>query len=119
MALHWDFKCKAGTVTQVQDGREFTHNFYQGNALMIVTHEYEKDGEQWYDMMWFFVGEDHAKNCLGLSKGYDNMFGPDGITRLTIYRDHCSEWLRIVKLFTKAFPHIAIDLRDTAPDKEA
>ena len=118
MALHWDFRYKAGTVTQVQNGHEFTANFYEGNSLMIVLYEYEKDGENLYDLLWFFMDEAHAKNCLGLSKGHDNMFDADAITNLTIYRDHCRQWLTLVKLFTKAFPHIAIDIRDTAPGEE-
>lgn len=117
MALRWDFKCKAGTVTQVGNGHESTVSFYEGNSLMIVLHEYEKGGQNYYDLLWFFLDEAHAKNCLGLSKGHYNMFGEYGITRLTIYRDHCRQWLTLVKLFTKAFPHIAIDIRETAPEQ--
>lgn len=118
MALRWDFKEKSGTVTEMRDEHEVTFNFYEGNALMIVTHEYENDGEQYYDMQWFFIGEDHAKNCLGLSKGHDNMFGKNGITRMTIYRSHCRQWKKIVDLFSKAFPQIVIELRETEPIAE-
>lgn len=115
MALRWDFKEKAGTVTEIQLGKEFTHNFYEGNALMIALYEYtEDDGTKMYDLMWFFCDEAHAKNCLGLKKNaqgeQSNMFGEDGITHLTIYREHCRQWQTIVNLFTKAFPHITIEL---------
>ena len=118
MALQWDFKRKSGTVTEKRGEREVTFNFYEGNALMIVPYEYEKDGEGYYDMQWFFIGEDHAKNCLGLSKGHDNMFGADGITRLTIYREHCRQWKKLVDLFTRAFPNIAIEMRNTEPEAQ-
>ena len=118
MALQWSFKEKAGTVTERNGEHEVTHNFYEGNALMIVTHEYEKDSEQYYDMLWFFIGEDHAKNCLGLSKGHYNMFGKDGITRLTIYRAHCRHWKKIIDLFTRAFPKIVIELQESEPNME-
>ena len=116
MALHWDFRFKAGTVTEKNGDKTATFNFYVGNAFMIVTHEFvDDDGVEKYDMRWFFVGVDHAKNCLGLSKGHDNMFGADGITSLTIYRDNCYCWKDIVKLFTKAFPDITITLYATEP----
>ncbi len=118
MALQWDFNEKAGTVTVRYDGQEATHNFYEGNALMIVTHEFMENGEERYNMLWFFLGMDHAKNCLGLSKGHDNMFGNDGITHLTIYRDHCRNWKNLVDLFVKAFPKIAIELLDAEPKEE-
>lgn len=118
MALNWSFKEKAGTVTEIRDGNEVTFNFYEGNALMIVTHEYEQDGEQYYNMQWFFIGEDHAKNCLGLSKGHDNMFGENGIARLTIYRAHCRQWKKIIDLFTRAFPNIMIEVLAAEPDAE-
>lgn len=118
MALQWNFKKKAGTVTENRNGKEVTFNFYEGNALMIVTHEYEKDGEGYYDMQWFFIGEDHAKNCLGLTKGHDNMFGTDGITRLTIYRENCRQWKKLIDLFTRAFPNIAIEMHNTEPEAQ-
>lgn len=112
MALNWDFKRKAGTVTQNIGKEDITLNWYEGNALMIVTNEWkeEKTGEELYSMAWFFIGDDHAKNCLGLSKGHTNMFEDHPITKLTIYRDHCRQWLNIVKYFTKAFPDIEITI---------
>ena len=118
MALQWSFTEKSGTVTEVRGGREITFNFYEGNAFMIVPHEYEQDGEQYWDMQWFFIGEDHAKNCLGLSKGHDNMFGENGITRMTIYRAHCRQWKKIIDLFTRAFPNIVIEVRNVEPSEE-
>ena len=118
MALQWSVKEKAGTVTENREGSEITLPFYEGNALMIVTHEYEKDGQQLYDMQWFFMDEYHAKNCLGLAKGHDNMFGAGGIVSLTIYREHCRQWQKLVTLFTKAFPKIAVDILESEPKSE-
>lgn len=114
MALQWDFDKKAGTVTQIYDGKEWTYNFYEGNALMIVTYEFEENGEERYSMAWFFTGMDHARRCLGLKKLDDgtknNMFGENGITRLVIYRQNCNQWPDIVELFSKAFPKIVIEI---------
>ena len=116
MALRWDFNQKAGTVTEIRGQHEVTFNFYEGNALMIVLHEYEEDGEGYYDLQWFFCDEEHAKNCLGLVKGKDNMFGEGNINRLTIYRDNCRQWKKLIDLFTKAFPKIKIELLDARAD---
>lgn len=120
MALRWDFREKSGIVTEkLRDGSSASFNFYEGNALMIVPHEFtDEDGVERYDMRWFFIGEDHAKNCLGIAKGHENMFGPDGITSLTIYRDHCRYWKKLVNLFTRAFPGITILISASAPDHE-
>lgn len=120
MALQWSFKEKAGLVTEVQNGHDFTLPFYVGNAMMIVTYEYtDEDGVDKYDLMWFFTGEEHAKNCLGLQKNLndrqENMFGENGITRLVIYREWCRDWQTLVDLFVKAFPHIVIEIYEQEP----
>ena len=41
MAIRWDFNHKGGTVTQEHGG---THNWYEGNGLMIVLNEWEEKG---------------------------------------------------------------------------
>ncbi len=123
MALQWDWNRKSGTVTQVFGGREYTSNFYQGNALMIVTNEFVENGEERYTVIWFFTERDHAERCLGLQKCDDgtrcNMFEHEGtVTRLVIYKEHCSKWQTLVDLFTKVFPEIVIELHAKAPDEE-
>ena len=123
MALQWDWNKKSGTVTQVYGGKEYTSNFYEGNALMIVTNEFEEDGVERYNVIWFFTGKDHAERCLGLQECDDgtktNMFERDGmVTRLVIYKEHCRQWQTLIDLFTKAIPEIVIELRAKAPDKE-
>lgn len=131
MALHWDFKCKAGTVEAhpVWNGvqRDVTFNFYEGNALMITTFEYEKDGDRWYDMVWFFMDKEHARRCLGLKKCPDgttnNMLDEQNITRITIYRNNCYQWKTLIDLFSRAIPNadiqILADDPDTRQSKEA
>lgn len=123
MALQWDWNKKSGTVTQVYGGEEYTSNFYEGNALMIVTNEFEEDGVERYNVIWFFTGKDHAERCLGLQECDDgtktNMFERDGmVTRLVIYKEHCRHWQTLIDLFTKAIPEIVIELRAKAPDEE-
>lgn len=112
MALTWEWKKLSGTITENNYGKDVTFNFYEGNALMIVMNEYKnEEGKEMYSLHWFFCDEAHAKNCLGLVKGKDNMFEPGQVKSLTIYRDNCRQWEKIVKLFTKAFPEIEITIR--------
>ena len=123
MALQWDWNKKSGTVTQVYGGEEYTSNFYEGNALMIVTNEFEEDGVERYNVIWFFTGKDHAERCLGLQERDDgtksNMIERDGmVTRLVIYKEHCRHWQTLIDLFTKAIPEIVIELRAKAPDEK-
>lgn len=111
MALRWQFDEPGGTVTvQNAEGAERTDNWYEGNALMIVTNEWEKDGESYYSLGWFLADEAHAKACLGLAKDSENMFAPGRISKLTINRKHCYQWKKLVSLMTKAFPDIEIVL---------
>ena len=111
MALTWEWNKVSGTITENNYGKDVTFNFYEGNAMMIVLQEYTDDeGTDRYDLHWFFCDETHAKNCLGLAKGQENMFEPGQVKCLVIYRDNCRQWEKIVKLFTKAFPNIEITL---------
>ena len=48
MALQWDWKEKIGEATLVQmhpdePDREFTLDLYQGNAYLIMIHEFKDD----------------------------------------------------------------------------
>lgn len=119
MALRWDFRCKAGTLTQVQDGHEFTISFYEGNAFMIATYEFEENGVEKYDLMWFFVGEDHARRCLGIDKCDDgkkkNIYADQPFTSITLYRDNSRYWKKIADYFIKAFPDITVTILPHAP----
>lgn len=118
MALHWDFKEKAGTVTLNQRGKDITLNWYEGNATMIVLNEWTEDnGEEMWSMAWFFASDDHAKRCLGLVKGETNMFESNPITNLTVYMNHCREWVKLVKMFAKAFPDIEIRVLTKEPQE--
>ena len=109
MAIRWDFKFPAGKVT-MEDGNTF--NWYVGNALMIVLNEWEEDGKEYYSLNWFFADLDHAKNCLGISKGYKNMFADtnNGIRKMTMSVERCYEWKKFIPILLKAFPDIEITL---------
>ena len=85
MALTWEWKNLSGTITEINYGKEHTFNFYEGNALMIVLNEYkDENGEDMYNLHWFFCDEAHAKNCLGLAKGHENMLEENSVKNITV-----------------------------------
>lgn len=115
MSLNWEWNRKCGTVTQTIGRKDYTFDWYEGNALMIAICEFTENGTEKYQLQWFFCDEGHAKNCLGLSKGHECIFDDGMVKSLTIYRENSRHWEKIVKLFAKAFPDIEITVKAKAP----
>lgn len=108
MALRWDFKAPGGTVT-LQNGDVI--NWYQGNCMMIALDEFKADdGEEHYSLAWFFADSEHAKNCLGLTKDHENIFKDNPFVEITVNRQYCYEWDRMVRILVKAFPDLVVIL---------
>ena len=79
MALNWEWKNKIGTAKLVQeqdDGtfRRFKIDLYRCNGLFVACYHYKQDGRKVYDLVNFACDKEHFKRCLGLSKGYDNIY---------------------------------------------
>lgn len=104
MALHWDFKKKIGMITI--KGKEF--NLYEGNAFLIMLHEYEENGEQWWQMYSFWVDKEHARRCLGLAKGTQNIH--EGIEKIRLNKKVSRNYKDIISLLVKAFDSITIEI---------
>ena len=127
MALRWDWKEKVGEIDfeQTRDGKTntYTLSLYEGNALLIMLYEYNKDGKDMYDMWSFFVDKTHAKKCLGLQKNADGElvnFYDDGwnkITEIRLNKAKSRNFKDIIELFSKAFDNITIEIY-TEKDKE-
>lgn len=92
MALTWNWNKKVGELFTEQtiggETRQFVHPLYNGNALLIMTNEWEEDGVEKYGMYNFWVDEHHMKACLGLIKN------ADGVKR-NIYKDGWDKWTKI------------------------
>lgn len=74
MSLNWNFKKDfyGVMITRYQTKDETIvnqYNLYDGNALMIACFETNKK----YQVRDFFTNKDHMKNCLGLTKGFENI----------------------------------------------
>lgn len=112
MALNWKWSEKAGEmIFREADGEELKISLYQGNALLIMLYEYEDEtGNEMYNMWSFWADEQHAKNCLGLSKGTDNIYLPGQIVSVTFYRSAITikDIAKLEKLITAVYPEAEI-----------
>lgn len=103
MSLNWEWKKKMGECHYANGA---VANLYQGNALVIAVCEYEDDT---YQLAWFACDENHMKNMLGLTKGYDNDFRYFGITKLRLNVSYPNT-SKLVTLIAKAKMPINIEL---------
>ena len=115
MALHWQWKDKIGEMTLQQGKREWTINLYEGNAYLIMIHEFEEDGTEKYNVIGFFLDKQHMRNCLGLNKknGYgDNIYGEAGnrATKFRINKKAYRHTKELVTALVEAFDEITIEL---------
>ena len=102
MALTWTWEKKMGKCT-MKNGTEL--NLYRGNAFMIAIWESDKDDTQ--QLAWVFVNKDHAKNCLGLTKGYDKIeYEWDSFELDVTYK----ETEQFIQLLAKAKEKVSIKL---------
>lgn len=114
MSLNWSWNEKCGEAVFEQHDKEFTVNLYQGNAYLIFLYEY-KDKETGHDMynLWtFWADKTHAKRCLGLEKGYENLYSDarDKLKKIRINKAKCSKASEIVGLLVKAFDDLVIEI---------
>lgn len=89
MSLNWYWSKKVGEVERTTaEGETFRNCLYRGNAYIIEIWESEKDNS--YYLANFWADKTHAKRCLGLVKGYDNLYRDD-YRVYTLYADMLGE----------------------------
>lgn len=115
MALQWKWseKCGEAVLQQTIDDKtkDFTLNLYTGNAFLIMIHEYEENGENIYSLHSFWIDKKHMENCLGITKGHDNMYsGYQTLTKFRMDMVKCRYWKEIAVALKKAFPDMVIEL---------
>lgn len=116
MALYWDWKEKVGEVTVIEPrtNEEHTVSLFTGNAFLIFINQYKEDGKDMYSLYSFFADEAHAKNCFGLTKGYDNIFldrnGQPVIKKVRLNKKKYRYTNKLVSMLTKAFDTIGIEI---------
>lgn len=125
MAFEYDIRnccgkarIKAWKITQ--DGPKpfyITVKLFEGNGFLAGiyvpdVHDRSKD-----QLHLCFVSEDHAKICLGLKK-YNgekrNIYEADYFKKITLYRDKCREFRKILNVFAESLPEITIEIKGDA-----
>ena len=113
MALEWLWSDKFGEfVFQNKNGETRVESLYSGNALLISCYHFERDGHKMYLINHFFNDGEHAKRCLGLVKGFDNIFdnGQEKLVKIRINKAKCRAPQKLLGWFIKAFDELEIEL---------
>jgi len=116
MALQWYWDKKVGeavfdNVYLSDPTKELTINLYEGNALLIMINEYKdkETGKDMYDMFGFFCDKQHMNNCLGLTKGHENIYARNGrLKRISFNKAKSRNYNQIIPALIKAFDDIEI-----------
>ena len=111
--LNCDFAKKMGKLEY--DGK--IADIVWGNCLFVAIYrKTEKVPESW-DEYWcpplFFNDEIHMKRCLGLAKGYDDIF--EGLDlKLTLYRSKWdkAEFRKVLNAFAQRKGNTTIEIRE-------
>lgn len=110
MALTWKWDEKCGEVTEsswnpeTKEKKLYTFTMYDCNGLAMWLWENETQ----YELRGFFADEEHAKNCLGLAKGYhDNIHDNWVKVRLNVAYP---KMRKLANLLIKAFDNLEIEL---------
>lgn len=91
------------------DGEEYKQTLCGCNGLCAMMHFYTDDkGVDMVQLCSFFADEEHAKNCLGLSKGTTNIY-EDCLVRVRLNTAY-KESRKLAAMLVKAFDAITIEL---------
>lgn len=112
MSLNWKWEDKFAIATYDDgDGTTFTRNWYEGNAWMIETHEYEDDT---YTVTSFWCDEKHMKRCLGISgeAGFDSVYAASKYkpVKVRIAKGKTTHFKKIVPALAQAFDDLTIEI---------
>lgn len=100
MAVNWNWKNKMGSITTHNArGEKIKINLYQANCLGVLIYEFTQDNKHMYEFVDWWQDLVHLKRCLGLAKGYDNLYTDFVKIRLNIAYKDC---IKIAELFAKA-----------------
>ena len=116
MALQWNWNESVGTAVieskHENEVKEIPITLYEGNAYLIMLHEYNKDGTDVYDMVSFFCDKTHMNNCLGITKGLHNILDEDycRLKKIRLNKKKSHYYKTIISALVKAFDNIEIEI---------
>lgn len=104
MSVNWNWKHKMGVITFKDEytKERYDVNFYRANCLGALIYEYKEEAtkKDMYIFKGFFNDITHLKRCLGLVKGYDNIY-KEIITKIKLNVFYEENFV-IAKYFAKA-----------------
>jgi len=111
--LNCDFSKKMGKLEY--DGK--VADIVWGNCLVVILYRKTKEAPTNWDEYWtpplFFNDEVHMKRCLGLAKGYDDIF--EGLDlKLTLFRNKWdkAEFRKVLNAFAQRKGNTTIEIRE-------
>lgn len=111
--LNCDFAKKMGLLEY--DGQ--IADIIEGNCLIVMAYRKTEEPPKSWDEYWcpplFFNDEVHMKRCLGLVKGYDDIF--EGLDlKLTLYRSKWdkAELRKVLNAFAQRKGNTTIEIRE-------
>lgn len=123
MSLNWKWNEKMGEFvikyrnTHEEEWKTEHIDLYEGNAFLIMIHEYKENDKDMYELWSFWADKIHAKRMLGLDKKYKDTYGKNTyagdctkIMRVRINKAKSRNWKEIVALVSEAFDDIQIEL---------
>lgn len=114
---------KSGTCVIEQNGKEFELSLYAygtSNCYLVAFYIWNDPDDEPdminTQMQWFFMDEQHGKIMLGLKKGSDGKKENymSEVRKITLYKNKCTEWKKIMQMFAEAFDKIDIEIRSDA-----
>lgn len=108
MALNWQFSQRAGVIF-LPSGQMLT--CYQGNAYLIMLNETKTE----YTLVSFWADAEHMRNCLGLSRGYGNIYSDWSGAKWVLYKDKCKNASKIAEALVRAFDAVTVQVLPFAP----
>ena len=106
LTVHFDNQFAEATYLIPNVGgfnRYETRYWFTANAWMA---ECRKVGDE-YQLTSFWCDKEHMRNCLGLTKGHENIYEQDGcrLVELSIEKAKSPNWKAIVQSVAVAFEH--------------
>lgn len=91
--------------------KEKVVSLYNGNAYLIFVNEWKVEDGKYYSLDSFFCDKVHMKKCLGLEKGYGNIYVNKFMRLKTLRLSKKCRYLKdIVAAFVQAFDNINIEV---------
>ena len=116
MAWEVDLSKKVGEISYlgISGTRVITYGIYNSNGYMAVYRiKTLHDGTVVDIPILQIVNEDHLRNYLGLSPGYENLRKKSNdIVKLKIARE-CKNYWRIQQIFREALPDLEVEIVDS------